>query len=145
MIRRALCCCLAFTVAACSGDTPTSPTTTDTTTTATAASPAYFEDFCGTVGVSSSAFYSFSVTQYGTVNVTLASMGGTYVPPTVTMGLGIGVPEAEGCPATTTINTAPGAGPHLSGTYQPGVYCVRINDVGNLYAAGTFVISIAYP
>lgn len=144
MIRRAL-CCLAFTVAACSGDTPTSPTTTDTTTTATAASPAYFEDFSGAVGVSSSAFYSFTVTQYGTVNVTLASMGGTYVPPTVTMGLGIGVPEAEGCPATTTINTAPGAGPHLSGTYQPGVYCVRINDVGNLYAAGTFVVSIAYP
>jgi hypothetical protein len=144
MIRRAL-CCLAIAVAACNGDTPTSPTTTDTTTTATVASPAYFEDFSGAVGVSSSAFYSFTVTQYGTVNVTLASMGGTYVPATVTMGLGIGVPEAEGCPATTTINTAPGAGPHLSGTYQPGVYCVRINDVGNLYAAGTFVVSIAYP
>ena len=143
MIKRAL-CCLAMTVAACSGDTPTSPTTTDTTTTA-AASPAYFEDFSGSVAVSSSAFYSFTVTQYGTVNVTLASMGGNFVPATVMMGLGIGVPEAEGCPATTTINTAPGAGPHLSGAYQPGVYCVRIADIGNLYAAGRFVVSIAYP
>lgn len=144
MIRCVL-CCLAITAAACSDDTPTSPTTTDTTTTTTAAAPAYFEDFSGAIGVSSSAFYSFTVTQYGTVNVTLASMGGTYVPATVMMALGIGVPEAEGCSMTATINTAPGAGPHLSGTYQPGVYCVRIADIGNLYAAGTFVVSIAYP
>jgi hypothetical protein len=134
-----------LTAIGCGGDTPTSPTTTDTTTTATAASPAFFEDFAGTLPVSGESFYSFTVTQYGTVNVTLSSIGGMYVPSTVMVSLGLGTPSGETCTAGSPVNIAASAGPHLSESYQPGVYCVRIADIGNLYAPAQFLVSIAYP
>lgn len=134
-----------LTAIGCSGDTPTSPTTTTTTTTATAAAPAFTEDFNDTVTVNGSTFYSFTVTQYGTVNISLTSVSGQYVPSTVTMGLGFGKPDAETCAATTTISTQAGAGPQLTGTYDPGVYCVKVSDVGNLYSAANFAVTIAYP
>jgi hypothetical protein len=129
----------------CSGKTPTSPTTTTTTTTVTAATPVYSEDFNGTVPVNGSAFYSFTVTQYGTVNVSLTGVSGQYVPSTVTLGLALGKPEAEGCTPTTTISTQSGAGPQLTGTYDAGVYCVKVSDVGNLFSAANFAVTIAFP
>jgi len=133
-----------LTVSACNkDDSPTAPTTTDTTP--VVASPIYFEDFTGTLPVSGEAFYSFTVTQYGTINVTLAGVGGTYVPSTVMVSLGIGTPTAETCATTTAITTASGAGPQLTGSYQPGVYCAKIVDIGNLFAPAQFTISIAYP
>jgi hypothetical protein len=128
----------------CSDDTPTSPTSTDTPA-ATAAAPAFFEDFVGTLPVTGEAFYSFTVTQYGTVNLTLVSMGGAFVPPTVMVSLGLGAPEAETCATTTAITISSGAGPHLTGPYQPGVYCVKVVDIGNLFAPARFNIAIAYP
>ena len=135
-----------LTAIGCSDDTPTSPTSTDTTsTTATVAAPAFFEDFAGTLPVAGEAFYSFTVTQYGTVNLTLVSMGGAFVPPTVMVSLGIGTPSAETCATTSAITVASGTGPHVTGAYQPGVYCARILDVGNLFAPARFNIAIAYP
>jgi hypothetical protein len=131
-------------VAGCGSDTPTSPTTTTETVTAIAA-PAFTEEFAGTVPISGSTFYSFSVTTYGTVNVTLTSVGGTYVPSTVTLGLGLGVPSGETCALTSSINTAKSSTAQLTGTYQPGVYCVMVSDVGNLFAAATVAVTIAYP
>jgi hypothetical protein len=132
-----------LTACGCSGDTPTSPTTPATTV--TAASPIYSEDFVGTVPVSGAIFYSFTVSQYGTVNVSLTSVSGQFVPSTVTLGLALGKPDAESCTPSNSISTPPGAGPQLTGTYEPGVYCVKVSDVGNLYAAATFAVTIAFP
>jgi len=135
-----------LTTSGCSGDTPTSPTsTTTTTTTSTLASPVYSEDFNDVVSVNGSTFYSFTVTQYGTVNISPTSVSGQFVPSTVTLGLGLGTPEAEGCSITTNISTASGAGPQLTGAYNPGVYCVKVSDVGNLFSAARFAVTIAYP
>lgn len=135
-----------LTTSGCSGDTPTSPTTTTTTTTTTTvASPIYSEEFNDTVGVSGAAFYSFTVTQYGTVNISLTNVSGAFVPSTVTLGLGMGTPEAEGCSTTSSVSTQAGAGPQITGAYNPGVYCVKVSDVGNLYAAAKFAVTIAYP
>lgn len=134
-----------LTVIGCS-DTPTAPTSTNTsTTTPTVASPVYSEEFIDTVPVSGSAFYSFTVTQYGTVNVSLTSVSGPYVPSTVTLGLGLGKPEAETCATTYNITTPSGAGPQLTTTSEPGVYCVKVSDVGNLYSAARFAVTIGYP
>jgi len=148
-MRRCACFCslllTLLTTSGCSGDSPTSPTSTTTTTTTTVATPAYSEDFNDVVSVNGSTFYSFTVTQYGTVNVSLTSVSGQYVPSTVTLGLGLGTPEAEGCTTTTNISTASGAGPQLTGTYNPGVYCVKVSDVGNLFSAARFAVTIAYP
>lgn len=128
------------------GDSPTSPTTTDTTTpTTTAATPIYNEEWIDTLAVGDERFYSFTVTQYGTVNVAFSSVTGQYVPGTVTLGLGLGVPSAETCTTSTYISTQAGTGPHISGTYNPGVYCVVVRDVGNLFSSARFAITIDYP
>lgn len=132
--------------AGCNNDNPTSPTTTDTTTpTATAASPSFSEDFVATVPVSGSVFYSFSVTQYGTVNAMLTDVAGAYVPSTVTLGFGLGVPSGETCALTSSITTARSQSPQLSATYEPGVYCVMISDVGNLFSPASVAVTVAYP
>ena len=135
-----------LTTSGCSKNSPTSPTTTTTTTTtATAATPVYSEDFNGTVPVNGSAFYSFTVTQYGTVNISLTGVSGQYVPSTVTLGLALGKPDAETCAPTTSISTPAGAGPQITGAYDPGVYCVKVSDVGNLFSAANVAVTIAYP
>ncbi len=134
-----------LTTSGCSGDTPTSPSSTDTTPGVTAASPTYSEEFVDTIPVSGSVFYSFTVTQYGTVNVSLTSISGQYVPSTVTVGLAMGKPEAETCVPVSSISTQAGTGPQLTGTVEAGVNCVKVSDVGNLYSPAAFAVTIAYP
>jgi hypothetical protein len=126
-------------------ETPTSPSSTSTTTTPTVAEPSVTEEFAGTVQVGSARFYSFTVEANGTVNVTLTAMGGAGVPSSVWMGLGLGVPSGEDCTATTTVNGPSGSTPQITGTYAPSVYCVRIYDIGNLYTAAQFAVTIAHP
>ena len=136
----------AFLGAACSGsDTPTSPTTTTPTTPTTVAEPTVTEDFAGTLPIGSARFYSFTVEQNGTVNVTLASVGGSNVPGSLWLGLGLGQPSGEDCVTTTTLNTQAGSTPQLTGTYAPSVYCAKVSDIGNLAAPAQFVITIAHP
>jgi hypothetical protein len=151
-MKRAACLCslvlTLLTAFGCSEDTPTSPSstsTTSTTTTTTVATPTFFEDWNDTLPATGAVFYSFTVTQYGTVNVSLTSVQGQFVPSTVTLGLGLGTPDAERCATTTTISTQSGTGPQLTGVYNPGVYCVRVSDVGNLFSAARFSVTIAYP
>jgi len=151
VIQRVVFSCLVLlalvTNVGCSGDTPTSPTdtTTTTTTTTTVATPAYTEEWIDTLAIGGERFYSFAVTQYGTVNVSLTSVSGQYVPSTVILGMGLGTPAAETCSATSTISTPAGSGPQLTGTYNPGVYCVIVRDLGNLFSAARFSITVAYP
>jgi hypothetical protein len=135
---------VASVVTACGSDSET-PSSPSTTTPTTVASPTVSEDFIGTVGVGGSAFYSFTVEQNGTVNVTLTSVSGSGVPGTAWLGLGIGVPSGEECPATSTVNTPPGATAQLTGTYAPGIYCARVADIGNLFAPARFEVVIAHP
>lgn len=149
-VQVARACTLAFALcaaASCSKGTPTSPTstTTTTTTTTTVAVPTTTEQFSGKLPVSGSSFYSFSVSTYGTVNLTLTNVDGPFVPPTVTLGLGIGIPSGEGCSTSTTVTTKAGATAQLTGAYSPGVYCAEVFDVGNLFAPANFTVAIAYP
>ena len=146
-VLRGLACVtlLAVAVSSCSStETPTSPTDT-TSTTATAAAPAFAEDFNGTVDSSNASFYSFTVTQYGTVNITLTNVSGTFVPSSLQLGLGLGTPSGTDCSTTVTITTRSGSTPQLTGSYQPGVYCVRVFDVGNLFGTANFAVTISYP
>ncbi len=133
----------ALAVSGCDGSSPTSPTTTTSTTTVAEATVS--ETFDGAVAVGGSAFYSFTVPSNGTVNVTLAAVSGPGVPGTVWLGLGIGQPNAEDCASQSTLNTQAGTAVHLTGTYAPGVYCVRVWDIGNLNARASVSIAIAHP
>lgn len=130
---------LALLAIACGEDNPTS-----TTPTRTPAAPTVSEHYVGTIGVGGSGFYSFSVSQYGTVNITLNVVSGAD-DPAVPVGLGIGIPSGFGCSDTSTITTAAGSTPQLTGAYEAGVYCTRIYDVGNLSAPATLDVTIAHP
>ena len=121
---------------------PTSPTPTETTT---VTAPTVTETFSGTLSVGGFRFYSFTVTQNGTLNLTLTSVGGQFVPSTVMLGLGIGTPSGVDCTTTSTAIGAAGSAPQLTGTFSPGLYCARAYDIGNLFAPATFSVDIAHP
>lgn len=137
---------LSLLASACGSDTATSPTTTTTTTTTTVAAASIQETWESTVPVGGSRFYSFTVNENGTVNVSLTSVSGQFVPSTVTLGLGLGQPAGTECTTTTTLSVSTSVGtPHITGTYAPGVYCARVYDVGNLFSTASFAVSIAHP
>jgi hypothetical protein len=131
---------LALTAATCGGNSTTSPSPATTI-----ASPTVTETFAGTLPVSGARFYSFVVSENGTVNVTLVSVSGTDVASTVTLGLAIGTPSGTGCSGGTVTNAAPGTDPQVTGTYSPGRYCVNVSDAGNLAAPAAFAVTIAHP
>lgn len=141
---------IAFLVAALfASGCGSSSTTTDTTPTQTAAAPTSTENWSGTVPVGGSAFYSFNVSTYGTVNFNLLTVSGTNVPATITVGVGIGTPSGTTCSTTATTNvqanSTAGATPQLTSTYNPGLYCVLLSDVGNLAAPAKFTATVAHP
>lgn len=128
---------LAVSAGACS-DKVTSPS--DTT-----ASPTTTENWSALVTVGGSTFYSFSVAKRGTVNLTLVSVIGTDVPEDVALALGIGSPVGTGCSANTPSAFSAGTSPQVTGTYEPGVYCAKVVDTGNLPAPATVSLVIAHP
>jgi len=130
---------LALLVTAC-GNKSNSPTTP----TRSPAAPTTSERYVATIGVGGSTFYSFSVAQYGTVNVTLTAVSG-FDDPTVAIGLGLGVPAAFGCTASTTATASAGSAPQITNVYEIGVYCLRVYDAGNLNGPLTFDVTIAHP
>lgn len=131
---------------ACSHNSTTEPSLTSTSTTTTAAAPTVTEAFNGTLPVGGFRFYSFNIAVNGTVNVTLNSVSGTTVPKTVQLGLGIGQPSGADCAATVSATAgSAAAAPQATGVFGPGVFCVRVYDVGNLFAPATFSITIAHP
>ncbi len=136
----------AVVLAGCSNNPSTSTTTPSTTTTTPAVAAATIDEtFNGTVPVSGSSFYSFTVGAYGTVNLTLTSVGGAGVPSTLWLGLGIGQPSGTTCPTTTSIDTQSGTAVQVTGTYDPGVYCADVWDIGNLAAPATFSVAVSHP
>jgi hypothetical protein len=131
---------------ACSHNSTTSPSASSTSTTTTIAAPTVSETFTGTLPVGGFKFYSFTIAANGTVNVTLNSVTGTGIPPTVQVGLGIGQPAGIDCAATVTATAGANfAKPQATGTFGPGAFCVRVYDVGNIFAPANFNITIAHP
>src|SRR6516225_9779138 len=114
---------------ACSHSSTTSPsaTSSSTSTTTTPAAPTVSESFTGTLPVGGFRFFTFNIAANGTVNVTLNSVSGAGVPPTVQLGLGIGQPWGIDCPATTNVPAGvTAAAPQARGTFGPGLFCVRV-------------------
>ena len=115
----------------------------DTTTTApsTPTSPVT-EKLEGSMAPNGTAIRTFTATQSGTVSVTLAST----TPASAIVGLGVGIRAATGadCKFSQTVNTPAGTAPQLTGTFGPGLFCVRVYDVGNLFGAAAFKATIAH-
>ena len=138
--RQSVAIAIAIVAAAASGACNLlSDITSPSSPTAPAAST---ETFSGTVSVQGTSRSTFTTTQAGTVNVTLATMS-----PGVAMGLGIGTPNGTTACTLTSSNTSALAGstPQLTVTEQPGSYCVSVYDVGNLTGNATFTVTVAHP
>lgn len=106
------------------------------------------ETFTGTLPVGGSAFYSFSIATAGTVTATLAGIGGDLVPSSVVVNLGIGTPSQFTCSATSTsvqVTGTAGVPAQVSSSEQPGVFCVIVSDIGNLFAPASFTVTIDHP
>lgn len=121
-------------------ETPTSSTTADTSTTRTL-------QFTGSLAVGGSRFYSFTVSQSGTIVATLASVTS---PPRgaavqTALGLGIGRPAGTGCALSTSTTTGPALQAQLQETAAAGIYCVNVYDAGNLQSPIDFVVRFSYP
>jgi len=140
---------IVLSTAACDNSSTTPTTTSPATNTIT---------FSGTIpaavnGVPQSQSDAFTVGQSGgTVTFTLTSAletlpGGT-LNPTVVMGIGIGTPSGSTCsvPAGTTTTIQASATP-ISGTLNPGSYCVQVTNEDASPSSGpvTFTLIIVTP
>jgi hypothetical protein len=129
-------CCMAAMIAAGCGlpESSTSPTTTTPPT----------ETFSGTLAVQGSNVFTFTVTQAGTVSVTLASLT-----PSSTGGVGLGIGTPSGTTACTLTSSTPNAiaasTAQITITQNPGTSCVKVFDTGNVTTASTFTINIVHP
>jgi hypothetical protein len=140
----ALAVCLGAVSALCAACGKSTSTTSPTTTTPDTLT----ETFTGTLPVGGSAFYSISLATAGTVTATLANIGGNNVPSSVVVNLGIGTASQFTCSASATsvqISGTAGVPTQVSASEQPGVYCVIISDIGNLFAPASFTMTIDHP
>ncbi|HWW86195.1 MAG TPA: hypothetical protein VNZ26_21510 [Vicinamibacterales bacterium] len=105
------------------------------------------ETFTGTLNPQGTALDTITVSQQGTVSVTLTSLSPQS---TVAVRLGIGTSggstTSPTCSLTSSVSPAVVAtSPQISVTESAGTYCVEIADTGGLTAATTFSMTIAHP
>jgi hypothetical protein len=110
-----------------------------------ATQPVVVEAFNGTLAVGGSSFYSFTVTTTGNVSLLLHQLTEAGAPSTAIVTMGLGVPRATDCTATSVVGITAGGSPQLATSVTPAVYCARISDPGNLTAPVTFAINIIRP
>lgn len=123
----------AMMAAACNPfDNSSSPSTSTSTT----------DTFSGLLAQGGSTIFTFSVTTAGSVSVTLTSVS----PPTISpLGLGVGTANGATCTVTNSTSSATaGSGAQLTVNENPGSYCVKVSDLGNLTATSTISVSVAH-
>jgi hypothetical protein len=122
----------------CSSSTTTTPTATPA-----AASTEYFT---GSLTRGGTAFYSFSVANAGTAEVTLASTTSAKIGPATPLPLriGIGTPLGEGCTIVRSVDTSPGLSAQLLNALGAGVYCINVADLGAVSSTVLFTVRIVH-
>ena len=124
---------------ACADATVSGPTAVGNNVTQTV------ETFSGTLPVGGFRFYSFTVPRTGQVSVTLLSLKENGVDSTVFVILGLGGPRGTDCLNIDAQQVRPGVSPQVSLQPEPGIYCARIADAGNLTGPADFSINIVRP
>ncbi|HEV3139645.1 MAG TPA: hypothetical protein VGY57_03970 [Vicinamibacterales bacterium] len=108
--------------------------------------PSKTETFSGIVPVNGSSSSPFTISQAGTLAITLTAAG---PPSTIFMGLGVGAPDANGvCQLfpTGVVSAQGSTTPQLSGTVsQTGAYCVSVFDIGNQSDTVTYSVTVTHP
>lgn len=122
--------------AGCSDDSPTSATSPDTVTTPITAT------FTGVVGPNGSVSRSFTAQLDGSARVSLSG-----ITPATSLGLGMGVPRADGtgCLLTYSTTAANQASAELSGAVAAGVFCVQVYAPATAAETVRFSVSLTHP
>ena len=107
--------------------------------------PLTVESFTGTLAKGGTAFYSFTVPRDGTVSFTLLSLTIGGVPSDLSITMGLGVPRGTACQTASQLGVTAGVVPQVTNQVVPSVYCVNLNDPGNLTADAAFAVSISRP
>lgn len=104
-------------------------------------SPETFASHLSVLGASTHTFVvSGASGTTASVSVSLDS-----VTPSTVVGLGLGIWELEKSACDVNQAVASGPGAQLSATVGPGIFCVKIYDVGNLTDTVAFSASIIHP
>jgi hypothetical protein len=91
-----------------------------------------------------SATRAFTMPAAGTMSLTLSAT----TPASVVLGLGVGIPQANGagCLLNSMVETAAGSAPQITVTTESGTYCAKVYDVGNLTTTPVpFTLSFSRP
>jgi hypothetical protein len=131
-MRRWLPAALVFlATAACGKSTPTMPTAMSPVT----------ETFSSMLTAGGASAHTFSLTERGTISVTLTS-----VDPAIQVGVGVGIAGGTpSCALTKSALLAPGATLQIAETADPGNYCAEIFDPGTVVDHVTFSMTIEHP
>lgn len=101
------------------------------------------ETFVSDVVVRGSAWRLVAVTRPGTLSATLTEAS----QPATVIGFGVGIRGGTGggCLLNSGVTVPAGSAPQVDVEVDPGVYCVKIYDVGTLTDRLAFTIRIVYP
>lgn len=105
--------------------------------------PTATETFASALALGGASAHTFSVSQAGTVSLTLTS-----VTPSTIVGIGIGIPGAATpvCSLSSSQNTTARSTPQITILVDAGTYCAEVYDTGNLSTpAVLFSMTIAHP
>lgn len=103
--------------------------------------------FEGTLDPGGSAFYSYNVQQTGNTSVMLASVSTSTAPSatsTVVLGMAFGTPLGTDCSITNPLTASASLTSPMVTSQTPGIYCVRVYDVGNLRSKVNFAVRIVH-
>jgi hypothetical protein len=103
------------------------------------------QTFEGALPLGAFRFYSFTVLRPGLISVTLLGLKQGGADTTTPVLLGLGSPRGTDCAPIDARLTAADVVPQLTLQSNPGVYCARISDSGQLAGPVDFSINIVYP
>lgn len=103
--------------------------------------PSTTDTFTGTLAASGNANFGVTVQGNGEMDVTLSTLAPQS---TITVGLGIGIPQAGSCGLITAVENAK-VGSTLPASVGPGNYCVLLYDVGNIQGLDSFTLTVLHP
>ncbi len=85
---------------------------------------------------------SFALKTAGEIQVTLTS-----VTPSIVIGVGVGIPQSNGsaCSLSKSVEAAAGNSPQLTTTADPGSYCVKVFDTGQIQESASFSVTVTHP
>jgi hypothetical protein len=99
------------------------------------------QTFNGTLQPLGTDMYSFTTTITGVVTVTLTNAG---PPAGLTLGLGIGTPNGSACTLIQSQQVQPANIAQISGTADPGSFCVTVFDPGTLTAPANYTVVVSH-